>query len=85
MRPGPLKNYTPTEEVDIIWKIKLKKLLHMQHKEIQIMKEKLRDMLNRMRISNICQAGFLEENNENEKEGIFVETMTESLQNWIWR
>lgn len=45
------------------------------------MKEKLRDMLNRMRISNICQVGFLEENNENEKEGIFVETMTESLQN----
>lgn len=53
----------------------------MQYKETEIMKEKLRDMQDRMRGSKICQIGFLEENNENGKEGIFVEIMTEVLQN----
>lgn len=40
----------------------------MQHEGMDIMKEKLRDMEDRMRAFNICQIGFLEENNENRKE-----------------
>ena len=50
----------------------------MQHKEMEISKEKLRYMGDRMRGSKICQIGFLKENNENRKEVIFVEIMTEN-------
>lgn len=63
-----MKSYIPGERVVVIWKLSLKKLLQMQHEGMDIMKEKLRDMEDRMRAFNICQIGFLEENNENRKE-----------------
>lgn len=47
------------------------------------MKEKLRDMEDRMKGFNICQTGFLQENNENRKEAIFVEIMTENFPKFI--
>ena len=37
------------------------------------MKEKLRDTEDGMGGSQVCQFGFLEENNENRKEAIFAE------------